>query len=241
MIFWLIAVLCIFEVYGKQWDGNMVKDSQKVNVTVYIESYCPCSGQWQFDFQKYIVNTTIQDITTLYRYWDGTAHADGNVTCFHGPDECSANQLNECVQNMTDTWQLWLNYTACIDGYCSPKVDLQYCQYQYDIGPRKNSSRGLKQEELCAQKYNLDWNKINECSTSQAGYKLLWESAKHGNEAHEEYGIEGLPVVWVNESRFSTFWDCDAYETKMVPLVERICDVYKSMNNGPLPPDCPSQ
>ena len=236
MLLLILSVVYIVGIFAKPWNRDMVKDDQKVNVTVYIESYCPCSGQWQFDFQKYIINTTIQDITTLYRYWDGKAESNGNVTCFHGPDECAANQLNECVQNMTGIWQLWLNYTACIDGYCQPRDDLQYCQYQYDIA---KNEKGLKQEQLCAQKYNLDWDTINECSTSKAGLQLLWESAKHGNEAHEEYGIQGLPVVWVNETLFSTFWDCNAYQTQMVPLVQAICEAYQINNPGqPLPPDC---
>lgn len=212
----------------------------KVNVTVYVESYCPCSGQWQFDFQKYIINTTIGSIVTLHRYWDGTALDNGNVTCFHGENECLANQLQNCVQNMTgeDNWQLWLNYTACINGFCKPKKDLQYCQTQYDIG----TSKGLTVEQECAQKYNLNWDNINKCSTSKEGLQLLWESAKHGNEAHEEYGIQGLPVVWVNQTLFSSFWDCDAYQTQMVPLVQEICHVYESMNkDATLPKDCQTQ
>ena len=84
----------------------------------------------------------------------------------------------------------------------------------------------------------MDWNQINDCSTSKEGLQLLWESAKHGNDAHEIYGIEGLPVVWVNGTRFSTFWDCDSYDTQMIPFVQQICQVYESLNDAPPPPDC---
>ncbi len=109
MISLLLVAILTANAYAK---SNGVT---KVNVTVYIESYCPCSGQWQFDFQKYIINTTIGSIVDLHRWWDGTAEANGNVTCFHGEDECLANQLNQCVQNMTtSSWQHWLNYTACL-------------------------------------------------------------------------------------------------------------------------------
>ena len=212
------------------------KCDNKVNVTVYIESYCPCSGEWQYNLQEYFINTTLGSLINLYRYWDGTAEADGNVTCFHGPDECLANQLNACAQNMSNTWEKYINYTVCLNGSpCIPKDDLIYCPNQGKIGKQK----GIPIEQNCADIYGYNWDELYQCGTDKQGLQLLWESALHGNEANELYGLEGLPVVWVNNTRFSTFWDCNSYQTQMKGLIQRVCNVYKSINpNKILPSDC---
>lgn len=49
------------------------------------------------------------------------------------------------------------------------------------------------------------------------------------------YGLQGLPVVKVNGDRFSKFWDCNSFNTKLKPLIAAICKAY---TGSPKPQAC---
>lgn len=221
----MIALLCNVSSNGSITDTSATVDAPLVNVTEFMESLCPCAGQWNFDFQKYIMSTPLRNIVRFQRYMDGTAHDNGNVTCFHGEQENRANTLQLCAKHFNSSVDVWLNYTVCINGLCTGPggpLNLTYCEYQFDNGDPK----GYAREQECANKVGLDWEKLKTCMASDLGKKLLWDSAKYTNDVGEVYGLQGLPVVHVNGERVSKFWDCDSYDTKLVPLITSICNAY---------------
>lgn len=70
----------------------------------------------------------VGEIVEYRRWMDATLHSGGEVTCFHGEQECQANTLQLCAQNQTDNWQQWLNYSVCLDGRCwGPVLNLVGC------------------------------------------------------------------------------------------------------------------
>ena len=234
--------------------ANTVESYDNVNVTVFGMTECPCWGMWQHEFHDLVMSTGVGDIIDLYYYWSGTldgggADPDGNITCFHGPVECSGNILVECAKEVStmsietpSMYQQWINYTYCIYGPCteiwtknnsnSTYWDQFACEYGQFIG--RDLDFIIEREKQCAIDFGLDWNEIYECWTNGTGLELTWKSMKHSYDCGVKYGIQGLPVVWINDERFSTFEDCTAYQTKMVPFINKICDVYE----GPPPDGC---
>ena len=70
-----------------------VISNEKVNITVAVETLCPCAGQWQYDFMKYVV-PTVGEIINYERLFDGTAHSNGSVTVWpHAYQEVLGNML----------------------------------------------------------------------------------------------------------------------------------------------------
>ena len=208
-----------------------VKAAEKVVVEEFMESYCPCSGQWAADFAQYVV-PAVGNIVELRRSMDGSPHDDGSVSCFHGASECRANTLGLCAQNQTDDWQQWLNYTVCLNGPChGPRADMKFCDFQYDVA----TSKGAQREVDCAAAAVLDYSQLMSCWNGTLGAKLLLDSAKYDKQTGEKYGMQGLPVVRVNGDKFSHFWDCNSHSTKLNSLITAICDAYEG---SPKPSAC---
>ena len=233
----LVVIVCATLQY------TLAADVNKVNVTIYTESDCPCTGMWEHEFHDLIMTTDLVEIIDLYRYWDGKAEPDGNISCFHGEHECNANILQQCTQNMAinNNWQQWMNYTYCIYGDCFVLIDINTtrdnntdprdlfdCTYMEFIG--MDYKFMIERERECAVKYNYDWDELYQCFKNGTGLYETWLSMKRGNDNGEVYGKQGLPVVWVNGTLFSKFWDCNSYQNQLQPLIKQICDVYDGVN-----------
>ncbi len=57
------------------------------------------------------------------------------------------------------------------------------------------------------KKFGLNWNEIWSNGT---GLQTTWNSMEHTFDNGVKYGIQGLPVIWINGELFSTFEDCTA-------------------------------
>eukprot|EP01060_Flectonema_neradi_P019359 TRINITY_DN2645_c0_g1_i11.p1 TRINITY_DN2645_c0_g1~~TRINITY_DN2645_c0_g1_i11.p1 ORF type:complete len:216 (+),score=54.66 TRINITY_DN2645_c0_g1_i11:52-699(+) len=189
-----------------------------VTVETFTESFCPCSGTFHSEYLNHIV-PAVGNISVLNRSWDGR-NDNGTVKCFHGHYECEANTLQACAQHLAgDNYVTWLNYTVCINGPCKHVG----CDHQYTVGLPESFER----EEGCATAVGLNWDDLNSCFKSDLGKQLLIKDADYDKKVHEEYGLEGLPIVKVNGKMFSKFWDCDSFESSYHSnLIKAICDAY---------------
>jgi hypothetical protein len=203
--------------------------SGKVNVEIMVESYCPCSGAWESGFAEHMV-PQIGEVVELRRFFDakanGTQHccnpsADDKAACMHGKTECTANALQRCVQAHYPQWMIWLNFTNCVNGPCDTRPDAFGCKYQFAVGQPKD----LEREKSCAADMGLDWQAINACWTGDEASSLMQQDADRSDSMPEQYGITGLPVVWVAGRRVSKFWDCDVSKVDYQSnLLQAICD-----------------
>jgi len=84
----------------------------KVSVVIMVESYCPCSGAWPYEFKEKLM-PQIGELVTLDRFFDassnplasqGCCNPSPNKSipitnvCFHGKAECVADRLQACAQ-----------------------------------------------------------------------------------------------------------------------------------------------
>jgi hypothetical protein len=201
----------------------------KVQVRVFTESLCPCAAQWVHDFQLHTLGA-VGDLIEVERYLDGTAEEDGSVWVFHGEREYLSQKQEVCVQSLAeeqgeDGHLASLEWTACVNGSCagpSGEWGLDYCDSQGDVA----SEGGLEKAEECAESLSLAWEDIDGCANSEEGDILHWESTIVGNDSDVVYGMQGLPVVWVDGEAISDFWDCDSFSTKQSGLIQAVCGSY---------------
>lgn len=219
-----------------------------VPVVIMVESYCPCSGAWPYEFYEKIL-PQIGDIVTLDRFFDasssplasqGCCNPTPNHTvpktnvCFHGEGECVADRLQACAQAHYPA--AWLAYTVCINGPFAG-VDLLGCKHQFDVGTKKNQ----EVEQACAARHNMSWAVLNRCWTGPEGVKLMEASAARSDSGPFKavYGYEGLPVVWINGTRFSQFEQCEASSKKyQADFIKAVC---AASTADPLPSACHQQ
>ena len=202
----------------------------RVELVVFTESLCPCAAQWVWDLSEHVL-PAVGDILRVERYLDGSAHEDGSVSVFHGSSELRSQTYEVCVQHIADSltgdgFLQSLAWTACINGECSGpggSFGLEYCDHQGMLG----EGDGTENAEACAADLELPWEEIHTCATGELGQSLHWESSSFGNNNGVTYGMQGLPVVWLNAERISSFWDCNSYSTQMRPLISAICDAYE--------------
>ena len=200
-----------------------------VKLTLFTESLCPCAAQWIWDFHEHVL-PAVGDIITVERYVDGSAKEDGSVSTFHGERELLSQKHEVCVQylaeeNGEDGFLASLQWTACVNGICNGPagtLGLVFCEDMGSVG----SNDGVDQATQCAEEVNLEWPVIDACGQGELGAELHWESSNHGNESDVTYGMQGLPVVWVNEDRISEFWDCNSHQTNSEIVISRICAAY---------------
>jgi len=204
--------------------------ASKVEVKVLVESYCPCSGAWEASFQDFLI-PTLGSIIDLERIYDAGAtgtqgccnpSADqSEVHCMHGLEECVADSLQRCAQELYPVWNQWLNYTYCIQGDCENRPDAAGCKSQFIVGKDEN----LELEKQCAEEQNLDYDALTTCWQGEEGVSLMQSDADKCDHLGIDYGMHGLPTVWVNNVLFSTFFDCDGSTDKYIQsLTQAICD-----------------
>mgnify|MGYP001166544709 CR=1 FL=1 len=202
----------------------------RVELVVFTESLCPCAAQWVWDLSEYVL-PAVGDILKVERYLDGSANEDGSVSVFHGSSELRSQTYEVCVQHIADSltgdgFLQSLAWTACINGECTGPggtFGLEYCDHQGMLG----EGEGTENAEACAAALELPWEEVHTCATGDLGQSLHWESSSFGNNNGVTYGMQGLPVVWLNGERISSFWDCNSYGTQMRPLISAICEAYQ--------------
>ena len=108
------------------------------------------------------------------------------------------------------------------------------CKHQSEVGTAKN----LKVEQECAANLTMSWQALDTCWTGAQGVKLMEESAARSDAGPYKavYGYEGLPVVWINGTRFSKFEQCDA--SKASYQQDFIAAVCAASAVRPLPAAC---
>jgi hypothetical protein len=211
--------------------------SAKVMVEIMVESFCPCSGAWEYGFHTNLV-PQIGDVIELTRFFDGAAagtqaccnpSAPVNASCMHTTKECVANSLQRCVQEHYPHWQQWLEYTSCINGDCATRPDVAGCKNQMNVGQPES----LQREQTCAKNLTMDWTVINECWNGEEGVKLMQQDADKCDGMVERYGLQGLPVVWVDGVLFSHFFDCSGNQDHQYQqlLIQAICDAARKSSD----------
>lgn len=144
---------------------NLVNDMpnpDKVKIDFYFESLCPYCQQYIVGALKTASNTKdfwkICDFD-LYPYGNAKRTKNGdswNFTCQHGVRECQGNFIETCALKLYDKYTQALPFIICLES---------------------NSNDWTTQGKKCASQYNLDWNKIDSCATSQVGVQYLVEMA----------------------------------------------------------------
>ncbi|KAJ9442194.1 GILT-like protein C02D5.2 [Diplonema papillatum] len=118
----------------------------------------------------------------------------GNPVCQHGPQECYGNIVEVCLKNMTgNDPQLYQPFVLCWEGE----------------NELKNSSFNS-----CAEKTNIDVQKLNACAASPANRALLLDAARE--TANLRPAHQGTPWVLINGKDLSNTNDmlkevCKAY------------------------------
>ena len=78
--------------------------TEKVSITVFTESLCPCAAQWVHDLQLHTL-PAIGEILSVERYLDGSAEDDGSVWVFHGDQEYLSQKREVCVQALVEVYR----------------------------------------------------------------------------------------------------------------------------------------
>jgi hypothetical protein len=201
----------------------------KVKVEVMVESFCPCSGAWENGFLEDIV-PQIANLIEVDRFFDAAAKgtqgccnpsANASASCMHGRAECVADSLQRCVQAHYPDWKQWLSYTACINGPCTHQPDASGCKTEFIVGSEKN----LALEQECAKNHTMSYEVISNCWKGSEGVALMQQDADRGDAKVDLYGKEGLPVVWINGTLLSHFFDCDiSKKSYQDSLIKAVCD-----------------
>jgi len=185
------------------------KDPNPVNVELYFESYCPSciqwlTGQlyptWQNNGMAAIMNITIYPYGNAQESYDGS---QWQFTCQHGDQECQGNIILTCAIRLNPDVKQWLPFANCMEGGNDPV----------------SSAQG------CAQQTNLDWSRINECTTSSQGNQWEHEMAQATDNLDPPH--QYTPWVMVNGAHST-----DA-ENQLQPVV---CAAWQ----GAPPPACSS-
>lgn len=185
----------------------------RVPVKIYAMSGCPCSGQFAYDFYHTIwSDEEMRASIDFSQAFAATPHRkDNSTTCFHGKKECEFEKWLVCAQKLfgeedTLTWEV------CVDGTCDGDyAEMSPCKTQY------SNPSNLTLMRSCAPK-SFDFEKLQSCASSSEGSDLLFADATRFDKS---YGLQGLPVVEVNNKVVSSFFACHVHMDK---VVSAICD-----------------
>lgn len=147
------------------------------------------------DFWK-ICNFNLYPYGNAKRVQNGSSWA---FTCQHGPAECQGNLIETCAIKKYDLYTQALPFIICLEA--SPN--------NWDANGRK-----------CAQLYNLDWNAINQCATSQEGVNFIVEMAQKTEALNPPHTY--VPWVVVNDQH------TQSTESAVISnMVRYVCSIYK--------------
>ncbi|XP_025408104.1 GILT-like protein 1 [Sipha flava] len=196
----------------RYYDNSLTKDGKNeiayyLPVGIYYEALCPDSRNFILQhllpsFNKAPGSFDIEFIP----YGKAKIHenSDGSITfdCQHGPVECQANKIHSCATRHIKEKSVLIKYISCmIDNNYEPK------------------KIGID----CAEKFNVNWNKINACSESKEGEQLL----KQNGEATDKLWprVSFIPTITINHEQprqasvLKNFWSvaCSYFPSESKP------------------------
>ena len=193
----------IFVVVSLWVSSSTAQEAKPVNITLYFESLCG-GCQWFIKHQLYPAFQSIGSIMNINLVPYGNADEklkDGKwvFTCQHGKEECIGNLIETCAihfyPNVTD----FFPFIHCIET--SGKI------------PRKSAPS-------CAQKFDLDYPKIESCASGDLGNKLEHEMALKTDALVPDHTY----VPWITLEGVHTEKIQNEAEDNLVRL---ICKTYK--------------
>lgn len=161
---------------------KMQSASSPVAISLYFESLCPGCREFIttmfYPTWKTFKSTGIMkaDMTPY-----GNAHQEElpsgmwNFTCQHGPEECTGNLIENCLQKYTD-------YE--FDVY----FPIIYCM--------EDSSDPIAAAEKCITDAKQDWNAINKCAKGEEGNGLMHKSGMKTDALEPKHTY--VPWILVN-------------------------------------------
>ncbi|XP_076817105.1 gamma-interferon-inducible lysosomal thiol reductase-like [Clavelina lepadiformis] len=157
-------------------------DAKPVSISLYYESLCPYCRQFITD-QLYPTWKSLQKsgamVVDMVAY--GNAHetqvSSGywNYTCQHGPEECTGNFIENCIQKYTDN---------VFDAY----FPVIYCM--------ESSKDPIAAAEKCVTSAMLDWNVISKCASGKEGNGLMHQAALNTDVLQPKHKY--VPWILVN-------------------------------------------
>jgi len=183
-------------------------DGEKVQVALYYETLCPsCRSFVSGDLSKAM--SLLHSITSLTLSPWGNAKLNGtNITCQHGPDECTLNMLHTCLLNFVPADKA-LPAIKCMESSVVPSVVTS---------------------GLCIRKHAPDgastWNMTRHCMNGPMGLDLILREAKATMALQPPHKytpwltINGVPAYDDYEDVAGLV--CDAYTGPSRPVA---CDI----------------
>eukprot|EP00940_MAST-03C_sp_MAST-3C-sp2_P003233 g3233.t1 len=179
---------------------------------------CPMTSTWLNHFWKFCVKDGhgIAEIVNFTEYFvggknGGPVNDDTWNTSFHGPQEIVGDKFHLCAKAQAGEsagWNLaenrtWLDYEACMNG---------------DIGVA--GAWELKRAKTCAERFELDYERLNSCANGVEGTALYKASVFYTSSQSIKYDTKhGIPVVRINGT---VYQGLSAYEK----IGSKICDAY---------------
>lgn len=177
----------------------------KVKVDLYFQSICPESKEFIKGPLKVAANTKdfwkICDFN-LFPWGNANRRKVGNdweIICQHGPNECEGNIIETCTLKLYDKYTQAIPFIICLE---------------------EDAPNWTVAGESCAKKYNLDWNKIHTCATSDLGHKYELEMA----DATESLQPPRTRVPWFTVNKAHT---TEINQKVQKDLVGYVCSVYR--------------
>ena len=138
----------------------------------------------------------------LYPYGNARKTQNGSswsFTCQHGPRECEGNLIETCAIKKYDFYSQSLPFIICLES---------------------DSSNWTRSGQRCASQYNMDWNVINTCATSDEGNRYEYEMAVITENLQPPHTY--VPWITVNGQHSST-----TESNIRSDMVKEVCRIYK--------------
>jgi hypothetical protein len=189
--------------------SSVIAAGAPVPVTVWSMSGCPCSAQFAYDFNVSIwSDPELRAVINFSSPFSAKAKKDNSTWCFHGKKECAFERWLLCAQDQG--FQQGFDWELCVDGVCNHDwKELNPCSTQYSM------PENTPLAQSCASTHGLNWTKLEACATSSMGNDLLLRDARQP----WLYGFHGLPVVEVNGTILSTFFECSVPMSKVLGAI----------------------
>lgn len=131
-----------------------------VPVALYSEAKCPDCAAFAPTFDALWNTSCVREmVSTFEEVPYGNAQTDptsGQVTCQHGPTECTGNLLEACAVAQSGDGPEWLSFITCM-----------YSNFEAIPQPAKG----------CAKAAGLSWTKLDACATGAEGAALIAANA----------------------------------------------------------------
>ncbi|XP_063597950.1 gamma-interferon-inducible lysosomal thiol reductase-like [Penaeus indicus] len=185
-------------------------EADPVRVMVYLETLCPDSINFVVN-QLVPARDSLTDIMavniTAYGFASDQPSGDGYVfECQHGPGECKGNMIVACAKNYLNH-EAYVDFTLCLMSGFYPPIE----------------------GEKCAERVEVEWQPIDNCSQSVQGERLL-------HEAGLEQGLLDPRPDWMPWIILDDVFTQENQHDAQEDLLELVCRSYQ----GEKPEACPA-